>query len=79
MIRRMHKDAENDYAVTELCEAFGLSRAGYYAARKAPCGPRALEEASIQLGATGPLKTSSCPNPFPTRLWRPHHSTEVRR
>ena len=38
---------ENDYKVEELCEAFEVSRSGYYAAKKRPLSQRAKENEII--------------------------------
>ena len=41
---------EQDFTVTELCEAFGASKSGYYAAKAAPESARAREERRIVEG-----------------------------
>lgn len=39
-----------DYTVSELCDAFGVAKSGYYAAKAAPEGARAREERRIVEG-----------------------------
>jgi len=41
------REKEPSYTVAELCEAFGVSRSGYYVARNRPEGRRAVQEKHI--------------------------------
>ena len=43
----INKMREENYSVDELCEAFEVSRSGYYAARKRPPSQRAKENEII--------------------------------
>jgi putative transposase len=47
MIRRLHSGPE-EYSLSELCEAFDVSRSGYHAHLHKPEGARRREDESLR-------------------------------